>query len=95
MGGSDGGVLMQEAFDIDALITEATPAPIYTGRAPLGFTTEMFTLEEFAAAEEFLRSIGQGFGIAVGPPHIWRAGSVSSSTPGHGLTIRTPPCGGR
>ena len=27
---------MQEAFDIDALITEATPAPIYTGRAPLG-----------------------------------------------------------
>lgn len=79
----------QATFDIDALIAEVTPAPVYVGRAPLGFTTAVFTLSELAEAEEFLVSTGHGFGIAVGPPHIWRppAGYGASSSPGHSFVL--------
>ena len=81
-------MIEQLAFDIDTLIEEVNPPPAYTGRAPLHFTVTAFTPGEYMEAEDHLREIGEGFGIHVGPPHIWHKGYDSSlATPGHSFTV--------
>lgn len=61
--------------------------PEYSG-APLGWTVDLWAVEEFAAAEaEYIR-LHTGFGIAFGYPHIWRPEVLTSTsaTPGHEMT---------
>lgn len=57
----------QGMFDIDSLIAEANPRPPYTGRAPLRFTTDYYTLEELVEAQYEAR-------LAAGDDycHSWR-----------------------
>lgn len=67
----------QLTFDLDQMIAEANPAPPppprepYTGRAPLHFTTEFYTVSELFEAYEESRAQTEGI---PGYVHVWKRG---------------------
>lgn len=73
----------QLAWDFD-LAEVAT----YTGRAPLHFTAEAFTLDEYRDAFEEWKRIHGSFGC-FGRSHMWHLGfkGTMTATPGHNMQI--------
>lgn len=59
-------------------LADFEPKPIYTGIAPLNFTTDYFHPDDFAAADSWLRDVeGLHFGSAVGRIHTWQRGTTT------------------
>ena len=86
-------MIEQLAWDFDDLL-EPIEKPGYTGRAPLHFTVEVFTLEDFEEAwEAYIAANGHMNCIA--ESHMWHASYTSSSdgTPGHFMKVLTAELG--
>ncbi len=57
-------------------LADFEPKPVYTGIAPLNFTTDYFHPDDLAAADSWLRDVeGLHYGSAVGRIHTWRKGN--------------------
>jgi hypothetical protein len=89
-------MIQQLEWDFDAMLAEVNPEParaLWRGPAPLHFTTEVYTLEQFAEAFKEFKELYGNFNCFAAS-HMWHLGySGGSDTPGHFMQVLSAELG--